>query len=145
MQPTGDGIPRLSHGDLTCDNILLPKQGSAVIIDLGAARMGLESTVSRDLFGKLGYFAPEQLAAADQVGDPFSGLAVDGQAVDIFQFGVCLVRAATGQLPFGAGHVLSVSCAARFAHLPPQPGIAPPCRGRYLRTPSHPAAAPSAG
>lgn len=85
-------IPQLSHGDLSLDNIMVTDRNEAVVIDLGAARTGHGETLSRDLFGKYGYFAPEQLAEA-----------AAGPEADIWQLGVCMVRATAGHMPFGNG------------------------------------------
>jgi len=54
--------------------------------------MGRDSTLSRELFGKLGYFSPEQLLGP-----------ADGPPADVWQLGVALVRAASGHMPFGLG------------------------------------------
>lgn len=85
-------IPQLTHGDLSLDNILVTDQNDAVIIDLGAARTGNDSSISREVFGKFGYFAPEQL----------KGQAV-GPPADVWQLAICVLRAATGRMPFGSG------------------------------------------
>jgi hypothetical protein len=85
-------IPQLSHGDLSLDNIMVTDRNEAVIIDFGAAKMGRDSTLSRELFGKLGYFSPEQLLGP-----------ADGPPADVWQFGVALVRVAAGHMPFGLG------------------------------------------
>ena len=47
---------------MTLDNIMVTDRNAAVIIDFGAAKMGNDSSVSRELFGKLGYFSPEATA-----------------------------------------------------------------------------------
>jgi serine/threonine protein kinase len=87
-----DRIPQLSHGDLTLDNVMVTDANAAVVIDLGAARFGHDSSMSQDMFGKFGYFAPEQW-----LGMP------GGPEADLWALGVCIVRAATGHMPFGAG------------------------------------------
>ena len=85
-------IPQLSHGDLTLDNIMVTERNAAMIIDFGAAKMGTDTDLSRELFGKFGYFAPEQLRGV-----------VSGPPADIWQLGVTLAAAATGHMPFGNG------------------------------------------
>jgi len=85
-------IPQLSHGDLTLDNIMVTERNAAMIIDFGAAKMGTDTGLSRELFGKYGYFAPEQLLGT-----------ASGPPADIWQLGVALAAAATGHMPFGTG------------------------------------------
>lgn len=85
-------MPQLSHGDLSPDNILVTPRNDAVVIDLGAAKTGNDSSLSRDLFGKFGYFAPEQLEGS-----------ASGPAADVWQFAVCFLRVVTGRMPFGSG------------------------------------------
>ncbi len=89
---TTAAIPMLSHADLSLDNIMVTDRNAAVIIDLGAARTGNDSSLSRDLFGKFGYFAPEQLLGG-----------TGGPPGDMWQLGVCMVRATTLHMPFGTG------------------------------------------
>lgn len=89
---TTAAIPLLSHGDLSLDNIMVTDRNTAVLIDLGAARTGNDSSLSRDLFGKFGYFAPEQLLGG-----------TGGPPGDMWQLGVCMVRATTLHMPFGTG------------------------------------------
>lgn len=95
---SSDRIPQLSHGDVTLDNIMVTDRDAAVIIDLGAARLGKDSSLSRDLFGKMGYFSPEQL----------EGLTY-GPPADVWQLGISIARAATGHMPFGSDHK-SITC-----------------------------------
>jgi eukaryotic-like serine/threonine-protein kinase len=85
-------IPRLCHGDVSLENIMVTPRNGATLIDLGAERMGQGPTLSREVFGKLGYFAPEQLLA-QHFGTP----------AEVWQFGVALAMAACGQWAFGTG------------------------------------------
>ncbi len=83
----------LRHRDVTPDNILITPASvpGAVLVDLGIASFGQGSTLSNALRGKAPYLAPEQwTAVATQT------------ASDIWQLGVCLVKATTGHMPFRA-------------------------------------------
>ena len=85
---TGE-IPALSHGDLTLDNIMVTPGGEAVIVDLGAVGTGAGNTISRNVIGKPGYWAPEQMEGPAR-----------GAATDVWQLGICMARAGTGHMPF---------------------------------------------
>jgi RNA polymerase sigma factor RpoD-like protein len=85
-------IPQLCHGDVSLENIMVTSRNDATLIALGAARMGQGSTLGREVPGRSGYSAPEQLPA-----QPF------GTSADVWQFGVALARAACGQWVFGTG------------------------------------------
>jgi DNA (cytosine-5)-methyltransferase 1 len=85
-------FPQLCHGDVTLDNIVVTPRNHAILIDLGAARTGQNSNQSREMFGKFGYFAPEQIRNQDT-----------GPPTDVWQFGVALAKAACEHSPFGHG------------------------------------------
>ena len=85
-------IPQLCHGDVSLENIMVTPRNGATLIALGAARMGQGSTLGREVLGRSGCFAPEQLLAQ-----------LFGTPVDVWQFGVALAMAACGQWAFGTG------------------------------------------
>ena len=76
------------HRDLKPGNVLLAKQGRAVLTDFGIARRATVAERS-DGSGTPTYAAPEQLA----------GRAVDARA-DVYSLGALLYVAATGRKPF---------------------------------------------
>jgi eukaryotic-like serine/threonine-protein kinase len=80
------------HRDLKPGNVLLAKDGRAVITDFGIALRATSAADGRsDGSGTLAYAAPEQLA----------GGTVDARA-DVYALGALLYTAGTGQKPFGA-------------------------------------------
>jgi len=82
---------RIVHGDIKPSNIMLRDSGSAVLIDLGAARH-LEqdnSPAARKPFGTPGYLSPEQAR----------GTKALSCASDIFSLGVVLLQCLTGRHP----------------------------------------------
>lgn len=78
-----------THRDLSPDNIMITRSRRAVVIDLGIASTGANSDMSALPVGKFQYRAPEQWQ--DSTNRPAS---------DIWQLGVCLVKATAGHLPF---------------------------------------------
>jgi len=89
------------HRDLKPGNVMLAKDGTAVLTDFGIA-LGTSGAAITDRSGTPTYTAPEQLA----------GRAVDRRA-DVFAFGALLYAAATGKRPFTA--------ARTGAEAPPDP------------------------
>lgn len=82
----------LVHRDVTPDNVIVDGQGKGCLIDLGIAALGEAGEFTREQVGKVAFQAPEQ----------WTGSAVTS-AVDVWQFGVCLVKAVSGHLPFSQG------------------------------------------
>lgn len=78
------------HRDVKAANILLTKEGTAVLADFGAAAFLADSTSMAVRCGTLYSTAPEVLMAPHKY----------GSKVDVFAFGVTLFYALFGQLPF---------------------------------------------
>ena len=79
------------HRDIKPDNIILERDGSLKLIDLGVVRVpGLEDAAPENIPGTAGYMAPEM----------YDGEA-GNEATDIFALGVTLFRAFTGEFPYG--------------------------------------------
>jgi serine/threonine protein phosphatase PrpC len=79
------------HRDIKPDNIILERDGSLKLIDLGAVRIrGLEDSPPERIPGTEAYAAPEM----------FTGEAGNEQT-DIFALGVTMFRAYTGEFPYG--------------------------------------------
>jgi serine/threonine protein phosphatase PrpC len=79
------------HRDIKPDNVILEREGSLKLIDLGVVRVpGLEDFPPDDIPGTPAYMAPEMFA-----GEPGNELT------DIFALGVTMFRAFTGEFPYG--------------------------------------------
>jgi serine/threonine protein phosphatase PrpC len=79
------------HRDIKPDNVILEREGSLKLIDLGVVRVpGLEVTPPEDIPGTRAYMAPE-------MSDGEAG----NVATDIYALGVTLFRAFTGEYPYG--------------------------------------------
>ncbi len=79
------------HRDIKPDNIILEREGSLKLIDLGVVRVpGLEDFPPDDIPGTPAYMAPEMFA-----GEP------GNEATDIYALGVTMFRAFTGEYPYG--------------------------------------------
>jgi len=79
------------HRDIKPDNVILEKEGSLKLIDLGVVRVpGLEDFPPEDIPGTAAYMAPEM----------FAGEA-GNESTDIYALGVTMFRAFTGEFPYG--------------------------------------------
>jgi ABC-type oligopeptide transport system substrate-binding subunit len=91
------------HRDLKPENVLLARDGSAKLSDLGLARtIASRLTSTGMIVGTVFYLAPEQAL----------GREIDGR-VDLYALGVLLYELTTGQLPFVGDDALAVI----FQHL----------------------------
>jgi serine/threonine protein kinase len=79
---------RIIHCDIKPDNILLRKDGRAVISDFGIAR-NAEGSATMEKFGTSAYMGPEQIKGLK----PSPGM-------DIYALGVILYQLTTGKKPF---------------------------------------------
>ncbi|HYC15941.1 MAG TPA: protein kinase [Pseudolabrys sp.] len=78
------------HRDIKPDNVILERDGSLKLIDLGVVRVpGLENSPPETVPGTRGYRAPEML----------NGEA-GNEATDIYALGVTVFRALTGEFPY---------------------------------------------
>jgi serine/threonine protein kinase len=79
------------HRDIKPDNVILEREGSLKLIDLGVVRVpGLEDFPADDIPGTPAYMAPEMFG-----GEP------GNEATDIYALGVTMFRAFTGEYPYG--------------------------------------------
>ena len=79
------------HRDIKPDNVILEREGSLKLIDLGVVRIpGMEDFPPEDIPGTPAYMAPEM----------FDGEA-GNEATDIYALGVTMFRAFTGEFPYG--------------------------------------------
>lgn len=89
------------HRDLKPDNIMLTKDGEAVVLDFGIAKVldAPESSVTRtgNIVGTPQYISPEQVG----------GKELDGRS-DIYSLGVILYEMTTGRVPFEADSVMNM-------------------------------------
>ena len=79
------------HRDIKPDNVILEREGSLKLIDLGVVRVpGLEDAPPEDVPGTPAYMAPEMFD-----GEP------GNEATDLYALGVTMFRAFTGAFPYG--------------------------------------------
>src|SRR5262249_24738690 len=79
------------HRDIKPDNVMLERDGSLKLLDLGVVRVpGLEDSPPENIPGAAGYMAPEMLAGE-----------LGNEATDLYALGVTMFRAFTGEFPYG--------------------------------------------
>jgi serine/threonine-protein kinase len=108
---------KVVHRDVKPGNVLVDKDGSALLTDFGIAKLLEEATHltgTSESLGTPNYMAPEQVR----------GQTVDGRT-DIYSLGVILYEAATGRCPFVAETPLAVALMHVTDPLPPPRQINP--------------------
>jgi serine/threonine-protein kinase len=108
------------HRDVKPDNILLTREGTAKVGDLGLAKSkpaesALTLTVSSGAMGTPWYIAPEQVRG---------GRDVDARA-DIYALGVSLYHLLSGSLPFEGRNPVVVMAQHLLEAMPPLRSVAP--------------------
>ncbi len=91
-----EGAPLgMVHRDISPHNVMLGRNGRAILIDLGLARPDRATGLTQVgvLAGKLPYMSPEQ-----------SRLEPLDERSDVFSMGTLLFELCTGELPFGESH-----------------------------------------
>jgi len=79
------------HRDIKPDNVILERDGSLKLIDLGVVRVpSLEDAPPENIPGTAAYMAPEMFD-----GEP------GNEATDLYALGVTMYRAFTGEFPYG--------------------------------------------
>lgn len=97
------------HRDIKPDNILIERNGRAVITDFGIARVSTSDlTRTGEILGTPHYMSPEQVL----------GRPLDGRS-DLFSLGVVFYQLLAGQLPFAGETVTSVCY--QIVHESPRP------------------------
>ncbi|OJF12308.1 diguanylate cyclase [Couchioplanes caeruleus] len=86
----------LIHRDIKPQNIIVPSDGPAVLIDFGLAARDGESDAEHTAVGTFSYTAPEQAGMLKR--------PVDGRS-DLYSLGVVLFECLTGHPPFAASSV----------------------------------------
>lgn len=106
---------KVVHGDLKCNNILISTDGSAKLSDFGLSfeLTSEQEEVFRPLceIGAINWKAPEVA----------SGNTRGTFASDVYSFGMCIVEAVTGRVPWGMLPATTVRIQLRRRALPKQP------------------------
>jgi serine/threonine protein kinase len=109
------------HRDVKPANIVLNRDGRAVLADFGLVLLEESGTTAGDAFGTPHYMAPEQVV---------SSAAADGLS-DLYSLGVILYEMVTGRVPFD--HANPVEVALKHVHeTPPRPDALRPEVGEPL-------------
>lgn len=86
--------PKVVHGDLKCNNILIGSDGRAKLTDFGlsfALRAPRDKGNPSDEVGAIRWKAPEVIG----------GKTRGTFASDVYAFGMCIIEAVTGHMPWG--------------------------------------------
>ena len=108
--PDGDHL-NLVHRDISPQNILVSREGTAKLVDFGVAKAATSThqTQTGAVKGKFSYMSPEQI----------SGVPLDGRS-DVFSMGIVLFELVTGIRPFGHDNELK-AVTAILSSPPPSP------------------------
>jgi eukaryotic-like serine/threonine-protein kinase len=104
------------HRDLKAGNVLIDRNGRAVVLDFGLAR-SMEApglTQPGAVLGTPHYMSPEQVQGTNAE-----------ERSDIFSLGVMMYEMLTGRLPYGGATAVSVML-QRVQRLPPAPDVVDP-------------------
>jgi serine/threonine protein kinase len=104
------------HRDIKPSNLMLDKQGTLKILDMGLARLNESNasghadalTDSDSIFGTVDYMSPEQALNTKRAGRP----------ADIYSLGVTLFFLVTGKAPFAGGTAMEKLVAHREQPIP---------------------------
>jgi serine/threonine protein kinase len=101
------------HRDVKPSNVLLSRDGRAVLADFGLTRLGGEfRTQSGAITGTPMYMAPEQITDPD----------AEASTIDVYSFGALTYRALTGRPPFAATDLKTLAD-LHLTGRPPSPAI----------------------
>ena len=116
------------HRDLKPQNVMVRRDGSAVILDFGlSALLGERQEETGQIVGTPAYMSPEQARGRAQL----------GPAGDVYSLGAMLYEAVTGQPPYGGVDAAAIVARVRSGPPPPPrafaPGLAPRLEGIILK------------
>jgi hypothetical protein len=98
------------HRDVKPANIILNREGRAILADFGLVLLEESGTTAAEAFGTPHYMAPEQVVSS----------AAAGAASDLYSLGVILFEMVTGRVPFEHPNPLEVAL-KQVNEAPPSP------------------------
>jgi hypothetical protein len=114
------------HRDVKPSNIILNRQGNAILVDFGLALL-TDARIGNEAFGTPEYIAPEQVKSSTQV----------TPQTDLYALGVILYEMFTGRLPFEAEAPLAIAQLHLNQAPPPprefRPEVSPALEGVILK------------
>ncbi|KAF1775856.1 Ankyrin repeat-containing domain [Phytophthora cactorum] len=81
------------HSDLKCNQILVSKDGAAMLTDFGLSFDSADARGASETLGAVRWKAPEVIRKIDP--------SMPTLQSDVYSFGMCIVEAVTGQVPWG--------------------------------------------